>query len=166
MLNFQGVLFLPYSRNRRNSKWTSSRFSIENVLKVDFLLPMSICLRVTEENSTKMGILRFSILILFTSFPTFSISTGVQILGFLILGVGVLIRIAVSLLPGVSSLEGEFPPTTGKFPCKPSNRPSMLAMAWVDMLESDLFGRCSIFFGWVSQMLRSEVLEIHCRYAK
>ena len=111
---------------------------------------MSIYLRVTEESSTKMGILRFSILILFTSFPTFSISTGVQILGFLIFGVGVLIRIAVSLLPGVSSLEGEFPPTTGKFPCKPSNRPSMLAMAWVDMLESDLFGRCSIvfFLGW------------------
>ena len=112
---------------------------------------MSIYLRVTEESSTKMGILRFSILILFiyffSNFLHINWCSNSGLLDFRCGGPKK--RIAVSLLPGVSPGRWGNPPTRGKFPCKPSNRPSMLAMAWVDMLESDLFGRCfhCLFFG-------------------
>ena len=55
MLIFQGVLFLPCSRNRRNSKWTSSWFSIENVLKVDFLFAYVYLLKGDLRKLNKNG---------------------------------------------------------------------------------------------------------------
>ena len=70
---------------------------------------MSIYLRVTEESSTKMGILRFSILILFiyffSNFLHINWCSNSGLLDFRCGGPKK--RIAVSLLPGVSSPEGE-----------------------------------------------------------
>ena len=70
---------------------------------------MSIYLRVTEESSTKMGILRFSILILFiyffSNFLHINWCSNSGLLDFRCGGPKK--RIAVSLFPGVSSPEGE-----------------------------------------------------------
>lgn len=89
MLIFQGVLFLPYSRNRRNSKWTSSWFSIENVLKVDFLFAYVYLLKGDLRKLNKNGdieILYSYIIYFFSNFLHINWCSNSGLLDFRFLG--------------------------------------------------------------------------------
>lgn len=166
MLIFQGVLFLPYSRNRRNSKWTSSWFSIENVLKVDFLFAYVYLLKGDLRKLNKNGdieILYSYIIYFFSNFLHINWCSNSGLLDFRFLGPNShsCITSPWSFLPG-----RWVPSNHRKIPLQAFQQALHVGYGMGRHAGKWLVRKMFHFFGWVSQMLRSEVLEIHCRYAK